>query len=506
MSTPNEARARAQFAWPNPLIPGFNPDPSIVAVDGVYYLVTSTFEYLPGIPVYRSTDLVEWEHIGNVVTRPDQVGIENVPTPGGVWAPTIRHRNGVFYVIVTVMLAPRGCVVFTATDPAGPWSDGVTIPAVHGIDPDLAWDEDGTAYVTYAFLDQGIFQVRVNPDTGRALEEPRLLTTGTGLYAPEGPHLYRRGGYWYLIVAEGGTDRGHAVSVARGTSPSGPFEWHPDNPVLSARSTGSPVQNLGHADLVETTDGHTAMVLLGVRPVGLALAFSPLGRETFLTDVDWVNDWPQPIMVQLEPRGGSSEVVVDFGDSRALDDPGWVAVRALPSDIGSLTARSGRLTITADGNDLDTMRPQFLGRRQQHLTASVATRIDASAGVGGLAARLSEDHYFAIEADGTRGATIVAARARLSGIEHTWSDELPAGEILFRIEMEPPPNDFSQGAIGGDRIRLTAAGGGEEILLAELDGRYWTFETAKCFTGRVIGLYATSGEVSFAEFRYRGSA
>ena len=152
------------------------------------------------------------------------------------------------------------------------------------------------------------------------------------------------------------------------------------------------------------------------------------------------------------------------------------------------------------------MRPQFLGRRQQHLTASVATRIDASAGVGGLAARLSEDHYFAIEADGTRGATIVAARARLSGIEHTWSDELPAGEILFRIEMEPPPNDFSQGAIGGDRIRLTAAGGGEEILLAELDGRYWTFETAKCFTGRVIGLYATSGEVSFAEFRYRGSA
>ena len=118
-----------------------------------------------------------------------------------------------------------------------------------------------------------------------------------------------------------------------------------------------------------------------------------------------------------------------------LDDPGWVAVRALPSDIGSLTARSGRLTITADGNDLDTMRPQFLGRRQQHLTASVATRIDASAGVGGLAARLSEDHYFAIEADGTRGATAVAARARLSGIEHTWSGELPAGEILFRIEM-----------------------------------------------------------------------
>ena len=114
-------------SWPNPLIPGFNPDPSVVLVDGVYYLATSTFEYLPGIPIYRSTDLVEWTHIGNVATRPEQVAVEDVPTGGGVWAPTIRYRDGVFYVIVTIAMSPRGCVVFTATDPAGPWSDGTTI-------------------------------------------------------------------------------------------------------------------------------------------------------------------------------------------------------------------------------------------------------------------------------------------------------------------------------------------------------------------------------------------
>ncbi len=116
----------------NPLIPGFNPDPSVVLVEGVYYLVTSTFEYLPGIPVYRSTDLVEWTQIGNVATRPEQLRIDAVATGGGARGPTSRHRDGVFYVIVTVAYSPVGCVVFTATDPAGPWSDGISIQGVQG--------------------------------------------------------------------------------------------------------------------------------------------------------------------------------------------------------------------------------------------------------------------------------------------------------------------------------------------------------------------------------------
>ena len=251
--------------WPNPALPGFHPDPSIVLVDGVYHLVSSSFEYLPGLPVHRSTDLVTWQHVGNVATRVEQLGVEEVPTPGGAWAPTIRFHDGRYYVIVSVFLGGRGCVVFTATDPAGPWDDGVEIPAVDGIDPDLAWDDAGTAYVSYAMFGRGILQVRVDLGTGAALEEPRLLWPGTGLLGTEGPHLYRRDDTWYLVVAEGGTDRGHAVSVARGPSPSGPFESCPDNPVLSARSTAFPVQNLGHADLVDAPDGSTAMVLLRER-------------------------------------------------------------------------------------------------------------------------------------------------------------------------------------------------------------------------------------------------
>ena len=139
----------------NPILPGFNPDPSVVRVDGVYYLVTSTFEYLPGMPVYRSEDLEDWTLIGHVATREEQIGIRHSPTPGGVFAPTIRFHDGRFHVIVSVMFNARGCVVFTADRPEGPWSDGVEIPAVDGIDPDLAWDDDGVAYVTYAVMGQG---------------------------------------------------------------------------------------------------------------------------------------------------------------------------------------------------------------------------------------------------------------------------------------------------------------------------------------------------------------
>ena len=193
---------------PNPLISGFNPDPSIVQVDGAYYLVTSTFEYLPGIPVYRSTDLVSWTQIGNVATRPEQVSVGDVPTGGGVWAPTIRYRDGVFYVIVTIAMSARGCVVFTATDPAGPWSDGTTIDGVGGIDPDLAWDDDGTAYVTFSGLytndarrwasTWASSRCGSTSRPARRWSEPRSLWSGTGLKVPEAPHLYHRGDYWYL--------------------------------------------------------------------------------------------------------------------------------------------------------------------------------------------------------------------------------------------------------------------------------------------------------------------
>ena len=492
------------MTFPNPLLPGFNPDPSVIAVDGAYYLVTSTFEYLPGIPVYRSTDLTDWTHIGNVVTRAEQAGVAEVPTGGGVWAPTIRHRDGVFYVIVTIAMSPRGCVVFTATDPAGPWSDGTAIGGIDGIvDPDLAWDDDGTAYVTYsalhtsgeqAGLHLGIRQAKVDLAAGKALEPPRSLWSGTGLKFPEAPHLYRRGDTWYLMIAEGGTERGHAVSVARGPSPRGPFAGCPANPVLSASGTSRPVQNTGHADLVATPDGGDALVLLGMRPQGATQAFSPLGRETFITPVTWTDGWPQPEPVRLAARDAATEETFDFADPVTLNDPGWLGIRATPGSVASIA--DGRLSITGRAG-LDDPHPQFVGRRQRHLFAAVSATVDAAAGTGGLAARYDEQHWIAIEARGP----VVTARARLAGLEQAWQSTVAPGEVELRMELSPPPSGSTPAALGGDRIRLYAGG----TQLAELDGRYWTAETCASFTGRVIGLYASAGTVSFAGFRYRGT-
>ena len=231
----------------NPILSGFNPDPSIVRVDDAkgpaWYLATSSFEFLPGLPIYRSRDLVSWELIAHVVTRPGQIQAVGVPTGGGVWAPTIRYHGGLFHLVVCDAMG-RGMLLFTAADAAGPWSDGMPLTGINGIDPDIAWDDEGTCYVTFSGLlldgggsakHLGIQQVRVDLATGAALEEARSLWSGTGLIFPEAPHLYRIGEWWYLMIAEGGTERGHAESIARSKSPIGPFEGCPWNPLISAR-------------------------------------------------------------------------------------------------------------------------------------------------------------------------------------------------------------------------------------------------------------------------------
>ncbi|MEE9097780.1 glycoside hydrolase family 43 protein [Pseudarthrobacter phenanthrenivorans] len=490
---------------PNPIPSGFNPDPSIVSTPDGYYIATSSFEYLPSLPIYHSRDLENWELIGHVATREEQVQLANVPTPGGAWAPTLRYREGVFYLIVSVFLGGRGCVVFSATDPAGPWSDGTVIEAIDGIDPDLAWDEKGTTYVTFARHPDAIQQVRVDLETGQALERPRQLWSGSGLYSPEGPHLYQRGDWWYLLAAEGGTDRGHAVTVARSRRPDGPFESAPHNPVLTAAGTGSHIQNTGHADLVELPNGGTAMVLLGVRPVGLTQAFSPLGRETFLTGVEWINDWPHPRLPRLS--GGRPERVdYDFTNGARLDDRAWIGVRQLPSTFTVPTSKG--LVVRGDGETLASPRPAFFAQRQRHLGMEFRAVLHVSSGVGGIAVRNAEDNWFAVEASAPGHALTVTARAVIAGLDRTWEAVLPTSDVELAVVTTPPPSGFSEGSVGGDRIRLLAraagSAGSAEVLLAELDGRHWTFETAKAFTGRTFGVYAVDGEVLVHSLSYRG--
>lgn len=527
----------------NPILPGFNPDPSIVAVDGWYYLATSSFEYLPGLPIYRSRDLVEWDVIGHVVDRPGQLQMENVPTGGGAFAPTLRYRDGLFYLVVTDAMG-RGTLIFTAADPTGPWSDGLVVESVEGIDPDLAWDEDGTCFMTYSGSvgntesgqqKHGIKQLKIDLQSGEALSEATVLWSGTGLMFPEAPHLYQVGSWWYLLLAEGGTERGHAISVARSEKPDGPFVGNPSNPIMSASGTARQIQNTGHADFLQCFDGLWKAVLLGMHTQGETRAFSPLGRQTFMTDVDWVDGWPEMhVVTPGEPAEG-----VLFSDTFEASSLGrdWVGVRQRPGDVSSL--EDDNLVLEATGHSMDSSHPTFVGIRQQQQYSTIETvltdraitdrvttdgvtadgvttdgvisgsahaddgegagdpaTVAGSGGVGGLTLRYDEHHHFDVEVDGDQ----VTARACLATISTSASVVVPNGPITLYMSMSRPEPRSSL-RYTCDLVALGwVDAAGERHEIAQYDGRFLAAETMCSFTGRVAGLYCSSGTVRFESY------
>jgi beta-xylosidase len=552
--SPSSSGSTATDADPySPIIPGLHPDPSVCGVGDDYYLACSSFEYFPGVPLFHSRDLLSWTQIGNALERPRQLRLLAAASSAGIYAPTLRHHAGRFW-LATTNVSIRAHLLLTADDPAGPWSDPVPVGDLPGIDPDLAWDDEGTCWFTYSMFPQngqdgGIMQASIDPRTGEVLDGPRRIWRGTGLAYPEAPHLYRINGLWYLLIAEGGTERGHAVSVARGPKPWGPFESCPRNPILSHRSTDSPVQSTGHADLVQTPDGGWHMVLLGTRPRGGTPAFHVLGRETFHTTLQWSDDgWPIPDPLgaprsllsttsppaapgrspamftsatapapetnHLERTRPTTTVRDDFDDERFA--PQWISVRRSPSLVGDLSTSPGRLRLRGTGTTLDGSLPVFVGRRQQDLRCRVRALTDVTHGHGGLAIRIDELHHYEIEAG--------AGRVRCTGRVGPFTQEFGAMDwsasvVLLRVETVPNLDGFGSAGSRPDLIRLgierhgreaNAAGAAEHadvadfVVLAELDGRYLSTEVAGGFTGRVVGMFGHTGTVSFHWFEYQG--
>lgn len=495
-------------SYPNPLLPGFNPDPSIVEHDGVYYMVTSTFEYFPGIPIYKSSNLVDWTLIGHVATRTGQLQGKGINTAAGTWAPTIRFHDGLFYVAVTET-SGRGTVIFTAENPAGDWSDGIETD-IEGIDPDLAWDESGQLYVTFSGLilsgpkagtHLGIQQVRLDLTSGKTLEEPRNIWSGTGLMFPEAPHLYKIGDYWYLLIAEGGTERGHAVSIARSHSIEGPFEGAPSNPILSARSTARPVQNTGHGDLAISPDGNWIMVVLGMRTRGLTRAFSTLGRESFITNVTWdAAGWPVVEPVELNQVLAEPEVIDDFSSEKLNGE--WISMRQFPAEVSQLSSQG--LLISSNGQTMDGQFPAFVGRRVKLLQGMTAARIKVS-GVGGISLRYDEVSHYDIELNGN--SLLVRSRLPHAVLEYE-ADEFNFDEatdedgfITLTMRYSNPQSGFGIHSQTSDLIELGWISRDGELRVAKvLDGRYLTAEVACSFTGRVLGCYSSEGTTLVRHF------
>ena len=278
--------------YKNPILPGFHPDPSVCRVGEDYYLVNSTFEWYPGLPVYHSRDLVNWELIGYGTHRPEQLRLsDGLGNSMGVFAPTIRHHKGTFYIINTCV-ACGGNFYITASNPAGPWSDPVWLNAP-GIDPSLFWDDDGRCYYighgnllnTEAHPNPwGVWMQELDTEKGALVGEAAQLTFGHAVNAiwTEGPHLYKIQGKYLLMVAEGGTEYNHSVTFHCSDSLWGPYVPNQVNPAISHRHLGMdyPVYAVGHADLVETQNGDWWSVMLAKRRVD---GFTPLARETFMT-------------------------------------------------------------------------------------------------------------------------------------------------------------------------------------------------------------------------------
>jgi beta-xylosidase len=366
---------------------------------------------------------------------------------------------------------------------------------VFGIDPDLAWDDDGNCWVHTALGE--ISRCRIDSRTGAVLEPPVVTWSGTGLQYPEAPHLIRRGQHWYLLIAEGGTERGHAVSIARGPSPSGPWEACPHNPVVSHRSTDRPIQNTGHADLVEAPNGSWWMVLLGTRPAGTTPRFQVLGRETFLVPVEWVDDWPVigdlALDVDAAPPGvrepARRPARDDFDD--VTFDPRWLGIRSPLTDRASLDERPGWLTLHGT-ESLEDDEPAFVGRRQQYPQCWVRALVDAGdAAEAGLTVWMDDRHHYDVVVVRNQ----VVARARIGPLV----DEVASAPVPDRtsvvLEVRCVPDE------SGAEPDLVVLGHedehGEFVPLATLPGRYLSTEVAGGFTGRVIGMFATGGYAAF---------
>jgi alpha-N-arabinofuranosidase len=500
----------AQSGSTNPVIPGFHPDPSVCRVGEDYYLVNSSFEFFPGVPVYHSRDLVHWTLIGHCLTRKSQLKLDRAWASGGIYAPTIRYNNGIFYMITT-NVSHRGNFIVWTKDPAGEWSDPVWIEQ-GGIDPSLFFDDDGKVYYTGnnpGNGPEGIYQFEIDINTGKKLSPVKYIWTGTGGRYPEGPHLYKINGWYYLMIAEGGTEYGHMETIARGKSPWGPFESCPHNPILThrgVRSQSNPIQGTGHADLVQDHKGNWWLVFLGFRMAGGQ--WHQLGRETFLSPVQWKDGWPmvgdsgivhtRMNMATLPAVPAVPSPVRDEFNGPHLNLE-WNYLRNPEMSNYSLTEKPGWLVLKGTSATLDSVAsPSFIGRRQEEFNSEFTAKMDFIPSAAGCSAGITalmnnSYHYDLLAEKDASGKIIVRLYARL-GLLKTIVQESPvqSGECFLRIETTPYTYKFSFSADGSTFTEIR-----------QLDARLLSSEVAGGFTGVYLGLVVTgAGSAAFDWVKY----
>jgi xylan 1,4-beta-xylosidase len=514
----------------NPIMAGYYPDPSICRVDNDYYMVNSSFAYFPGIPLFHSKDLVNWRQIGHVLDRPEQLQLEGLGISRGIFAPAIRYHKGTFYVVST-QVEGNGNFVVTTNDIEGSWSNPVWLPDVVGIDPSLFFDDDGKAYIMFnsdAPNDEPIYEghraiwlYEFDYQNLATVGERKLLVDGGVDITQEpiwieAPHIIKKDGYYYLTCAEGGTGYNHSQVVFRSKRPDGDFIAFEGNPILTQRhldrNRPNPITSTGHADFVELPCGQWWAVFLGCRPYApTAEDYYNLGRETFLTPLEWIDGWPiinphfdevlyayplpnlTPHNISEFPHSGAFSIRDEF-DSQSLM-PYWVFVRTVTDNWYTLSNPEGKLTLKLRGQTLaGYSNPSFVARRQQHnffeASASMVFNPASPNEIAGLAAFQGEQNHYVLGVTTTvNGLAIQLLKPKGNNTEEmavmaqqVIDSPLEANDIMLRIVGRGSKYDFYYALNSSNWIALKT----------DVDGTFLSTRIAGGFVGTTIGMYATS--------------
>ncbi len=515
----------------NPIIAGFYPDPSICRVGDDYYLVNSSFNYFPGIPIWHSKDLVHWTQIGHVIDRPSQFAMRGGQVSAGTFAPTIRHHNGTFYMINT-LVGGIGNYYVTATDPKGPWSEPIRLPDVGGIDPDIFFDDDGKCYILSC--DEPVGQAKYNGHRTIRIQEfdlnqkkfvgekTVLVDGGTDISKRpiwcEGPHLYKINNRYYLMCAQGGTSTAHTEVIFRSDSVRGPYIPWDKNPILASQDLPSdrpnPITCTGHADLVQTQNGDWYAVFLACQPY--QAGFYNTGRQTFMLPVTWTDGWPvilppnTPVPLTVKkpnlPAGKAPAVpstgnihFTDNFDSDTLDFR-WIGLRAPVSKWYVISKTDKALYLEPRSELLSGQgNPSYLAVRQQNndfaCTVTLKAQPETMNCIAGLAAFQNEGHYYAmnVKIDSGRLTEIaVEQSAGTAGRGFRQGGQPPQPKILTSQMLPDKTVSVDLKIEGqGPTIRFFYKTGGEFIPLGQdFQASFLSTETAGGFQGVTLGMFA----------------
>ncbi|MCQ2593047.1 MAG: glycoside hydrolase family 43 protein [Treponema sp.] len=529
----------------NPILAGFYPDPSVCVADGWFYIVNSSFSYVPGLPIFRSKDCVKWEQIGNIIDRPSQLDFTGAGVSRGLFAPTIRYNQGRFYCICTQVDKIGNFFVY-ADKPEGPWSDPVVIEGAEGIDPSLFFDDDGTVwYVGTRPAPEGvkyngnweIWIQKIDITTGKLLGESKGIWRGAlrDCVWPEGPHIYKINGMYYLLHAEGGTGPEHAVCVARCETIDGQWGGKKANPILTHRhlGMGAGVVYVGHADLFCDNNGRWWMVCLASRPYGdKEHRYCNMGRETFLVPVKWEDDWPlvswETGLVEQaydlfghvvkrtndDVEAAAFPVIDDFNTPEL--DMYWLSLRNRNPEQVTCSEKPGVLRLYGAGPITEPGETSFVARRQTGFSYEACGKANfhfANDGdCAGIVCFQNEKFNYRLQVKLQGKVVLVQLIQACGGDDIVLKEEVITGgskdiHMVMRVVAEKQNLHFQYGF---DERNMN-------LFAEHIDGSFLSVERAGGFVGTIIGMFATAANytegsiqkdfyVDFDWFKYENTA